>query len=198
MPIIDWTSVAVGVLGGGVGVEIVRQTFRRLWPVKKITAAQAIMAQIDVHRVLTSLVEEMDAYSAVLVESQNGPALQRPGQVMYVTVTSEALSDGAIPTQQRWLNVPVDAGFHLALRELINSPSGIIYYDTIDWPSPAIRDMYAALDVAGAFLIRVDSKPNIIRYIAVRFKDRPELCRETNETLRSHAAEIGNILHRHD
>ena len=199
MPTIDLTSVAVGVFGGGVGVEIVRQVFRRLWPVKKMTAAQAIMAQIDINRELHGLIDDLDAHSAVLIESQNGPSLSRPGQVMYVTVTSEACSDHAIPTQSRWLNVPVDAGYHLALRDLLASPTGIIYYDTVDWPSHAIRDMYASIDVAGSSLVRVGSKSNIIRYIAVRFRERPEYpCAETNDILRRRAASIGTILERHD
>jgi hypothetical protein len=177
-------------LGGGVGVEIVRQIAAALRGERKITAAQAIQSQLEVHDVLRHLCDDTGAHSVVMIESQNGAALQRPGQVMYVTVTCEAVRTLGTETQRRFLGVPVDPGYHLALNALLHSANGMVSYRRDDFPSPTIRDMYTQLGITGATMVRVSSTPNIIRYLVVRYIDYPGELTATQRNRLSQAASI--------
>jgi len=196
VPTLDYASVIVGVLGGGVGVEIVRQIALALRSERKITAAQAIQAQLEVHDVLRHLCEDTGAHSVVLVESQNGAALQRPGQVMYVTVICEAVKTLGTETQRRFLGIPVDPGYHLALQSLLHTSNGIVPYRRDDFPSPIIRDMYVQLNISGVTMVRVASTPNIIRYLVVRYgADYPvELTPSQRNRLMQASSIIGAVL----
>lgn len=169
---IDWTTIIVAlitsVIGGGVGLKIVEKVLNRLLDKKKITAAEAVRINLKIYEILENLRNNLGAHSVVLIETENGEKLSRPGQLMYVTMIAEAIREKKYTTQSRWIEVPVDITYNNALRALLEARDNMVFYTVEEFPSHTLQDMYLALGVTACTMTQVQSTPNYIRYISVR------------------------------
>lgn len=173
-PIFDWTAIIIAfitvVIGGSLGNRVINWFFDKFFN-KKITAAEAVRINLKIAAIIEDLRKDLGAHSVVVIETENGEKLARPGQLMFVTMVAESVRNKAGSTQARWIEVPVDLSYNHALRHLLEAPDGIISYPVLEFPSFTLQDMYIQLGVKRATLVRIPSKPNYIRYISIRMED---------------------------
>lgn len=173
-PELDWTAIIIAfitiVIGGSAGSRVINWLLDYAFN-RKISAAEAVRINIEIASIIDGLRNDLNAHSVVVIETENGVKLSRPGQLMFVTMIAESTSDPKKATQSRWINVPVDLSYNQALRQLLESHDGIISYPTSEFPSFALRDMYVELGVKRTILVRIPGKPNHIRYLSVRMAE---------------------------
>ena len=173
-PVFDWTAIIIAfitiVVGGSIGTRIVNWLLDTAFN-RKITAAEAVRINLNIAQIIEHLRQQLDAHSVVVIETENGEKLSRPGQLMFVTMTAESVKNPIHSTQARWIEVPVDLTYNHALRHLLESSDGIISYTTDEFPSRTLKDMYIQLGVKRSILVRIPSKPNYIRYMSIRLSE---------------------------
>lgn len=157
----------------------------------RITAEQWLKKSIAINAALDRGCKALGASSALLLESENGTKMERPAQVMLVTVTNEAVI-GIAPCQRQFVGTPVDQGYLRILARLVDHGEAVVEVDTME--DGVLKDLYLSRGVKTAVMQRLQSRRSVIRYLSVRFADAREISAAERTAVRDLAMEIAAII----
>lgn len=164
MPI--WSQIIITLLSSTVVVELVRWLRERR---VKFTPVDAVALNSEVNTILRELLSNTGAESVVLFQTENGPMLTTPGQVIRVTVSNEVCKNSERSFQRGFVATPVDVGFCELLREVFSG--GIIQHPARELRSDLLRDVYRAYNVSQGWFLLVPSPTRVIRCLSVQWAE---------------------------
>lgn len=162
MPV--WAQIIIAFLGSAAVAELVRWLRDRK---TRFTPVDAVALNAEVNEILRDLLHKTGAESAVLFQTENGPMLTTPGQVIRVTVSNEVCRENELSYQRSFVATPVDVGFCELLREVLGG--SIIEHSSKELRSDLLRDVFRAYGVTGGWFLLVPSPNRVIRCLSLQW-----------------------------
>lgn len=194
-----WLQIALAVVGSGslaAIVHLIRDLLRRRAG-RLYERGYGDISAIYQH--IQALLSTTEANRVLVLKSENGGGIPRPGCIVKSSILYEVCDSPAIPVVQAWQLVALDQDYSAILSKVVSEGRAVIRLDDLH-KGAMTHQLMKASSATHSYVFRVAATPHALLYLAVQYSNLDEddpMDAKAHAATRSALGQIGKIFARH-
>lgn len=194
-----WLQILLAVLGSGsvaAFIQLIRDALRRRAS-RLYERGYGDISAIYQH--IQALLSTTSANRVLVLKSENGGGIPRPGCIVKSSVLYEVCDSPAKPIVQAWQLVALDQDYSAILSEVVTQGRSVVRLDDLHEGAVTHKLMQAS-SATHSYVFRIAATPHALLYLAVQYSSLDEedpLDADALAATRGALRHIGQIFARH-